>query len=116
MKLTEAHPNKGYRWYRSFLNCRLEACISPAGKITFYEVYGQEHRVKVKEEAVKKLFPTDTRRTNRPFLHSQNPNFYAVLMRHRKKYKPIFEKLCEKTQTPKMKRKPKLKRKFKRKN
>lgn len=94
--LATAHPNEGYRWYSSISSIRLEARISRKGKILFFSVDSKlntENRHR--QEIIESMFPTDVIRRKRPFLIKGNEDFYAILMRHRKKYENIANKLIK---------------------
>lgn len=91
--LATATPNKRYRWYGSLADVHLEARLVNT-RLHFYEVSPYRQR-QIGESLVKALFPEQIRIRERPFLKDNNPEFFAILHRHRKKYRPTYLKLIE---------------------
>ena len=93
--LAYAHPNEGYIYYNCLRTTTLRAFMK-GGRVMFFEM---DHMMstprQITEETVKSLFPMDKIRKQRPFTKKGNEKFYAVLYRKRKKYKPVFKKLCQ---------------------
>jgi len=86
--LATAKPNQKYRWHKN-IDFVIQARIN--NKIRYYEVAdGRENCIS--EELVKLLFPNGMIK-DRPFLAKENPDFYVVLNRNKKRYKDNFNKL-----------------------
>src|SRR4030042_7109375 len=89
--LAIAKPNKLYCWYKNLTYVILEARFI-GNRISFWEVWeGRENLLS--EDRVKSMFLTGISRKDQPFLKDENQDFYAVLYRHKKEYKPIYESL-----------------------
>ena len=98
MKVT-AKPNPMYRWYNNFREVEFFAEVTDGRNVTFHLVENTKIK-QVSQQFVREFFPEDKRLKDRPFTRKDNPDFYAVLYRNRKRYHQIFETLLK----PKFKR------------
>lgn len=92
--LAIATPSDSYRWYRSLKTLILEARLHD-GKIYYYEKFNGTER-RISEPLVREMFPTTGMVRERPFLVKENTDFYAVLNRHKNRYKDQYKKLKNK--------------------
>jgi hypothetical protein len=93
--LAKAKPNMRYENYLSISDLILEARLMEK-KIIFYETHTKDKDwvVPVKEETVKDLFLRTNNIKGRPFLKSENKEFFSVLFRKKARYKDQFSKLA----------------------
>ena len=87
--LARAFPNESYRWYHSLQDIFLEARLSN-DTVIFYEVCGIETK-RLTSDVVRTLFPLGVKFKDRPFLISENVDFYTVLRRKKKKYREAYK-------------------------
>lgn len=95
--IAKAVPNPDYIYLTNIKDVSLIA-IQNNKKISFAQIDNTGQRT-VSEDYIKWLFENDfaqKRIKDRPWMRKNNPEFYVVLQRHRKKYNPIFKKLCNK--------------------
>ncbi|GAF75985.1 unnamed protein product [marine sediment metagenome] len=92
--LAIATPSDVYRWYRSLRRVTVEARLRE-GKIYYYEKFNGSER-RISEQLVIEMFPTTGMVRERPFLVKENQDFYAVLNRHKNRYKDQYKKLKNK--------------------
>jgi len=92
--LAIARPNIKYRWYNCISMIILQAHLNDK-RIAYYEIYQGRLPRRVPEQLVEELFPANIRLKDRPFLAKENPDFYAVLNRHKKRYKVAYQKLLK---------------------
>ena len=92
--LAKAVPNPKYKHLQCIQDVALIALFS-GKKVSFAQIDKKGQR-SVSTRFIRWLFENDQegkRITDRPWRRANNPEFYAVLNRHKKKYNPIFKKL-----------------------
>ena len=87
--LATATKNKRYRWRRN-ITFTLEARLV-GNQVRYYEITSMYESC-LSEEIVQTLFPNGMIK-DRPFSAKENPDFYAVLYRYKKRYKELYRKL-----------------------
>jgi len=92
--LATAFPNPLYENILSLHDVILEVRLED-NKIQYFETHSRKKDwiTKISEETVKALFTRDVIIKERPFLHSENKQFYTVLNRERSKYQSLYQKL-----------------------
>ena len=99
--LAKAHSNKLYVHHSNLDNLYLEARLVN-DQVHYYEVQTAPviKEFRLKEETIHELFPVDCMIHDRPFLVSENHDFYAVLNRYKVRYSSRFQELVKKTAKP----------------
>lgn len=105
--LAKAYPNPRYMHYNNVKRVVLEARLT-GNRVHFYEVDTENGKSKFRDEQfIKELINGKGESINRrPFLHNSkvNADFYAVLMRNRKRYRDTFLQLKPKGEVPRFRR------------
>jgi hypothetical protein len=102
-KLATAKPNVEYRWFRNFSKVSIEARLESNG-VYFYEIYNDgEHCYdrEISQDLVKSLFPIGCRKKDQPYTIHSNVDFYAILNRHRVKFRSRFKEIVKELTRPK---------------
>ena len=89
--LAKAKPNRKYRWFRNLEGIRLEARTN-GEKVFFYSIE-PPREVRISEDTVREMFRDDRVIRDRPFLRSENMEFYAVLFRNSVRFTETFSQL-----------------------
>lgn len=94
--IATAKPNPLYRHFNNLRNVTIEA-VRINNQIRYYSIEkiknGKRIRIRTKclqLSTVKSFFADKRFLKDRPFQEAGNEDFYAVLYRHRKKYKDLF--------------------------
>lgn len=87
-----AKPNPLYRHFNNLKNVTIEA-VRINNQVRYYAIEKIKKRTRTKclqLKAVKEFFADRRLLKDRPFQEAGNEDFYAVLFRHRKKYKNLL--------------------------
>jgi hypothetical protein len=92
--LATAKPNQTYENLHSISDLVLQAQLIN-NNVSFYETHEKDENwvKRLSVELVKSMFIRNKRIIERPFLASENRDFYTVLYRDKRKFKERYKKL-----------------------